>query len=113
MNYLMESLKYVAGDYYFIPSMAMIVICGLFVGSVIFNGDVQQIKKGIVVLLSYASLLVMVNYARIYPLFSTFSPEHSRQPLAGIVTILFVTIFYLLGMCWGVYVTKKAHAKII
>lgn len=107
MNFTIESLKYVAGDYYFVPSMAIIAMMGIFIGAVIYNGDVKEIKKVIAVVLTYAALLAMANLSRIIPLLGL--TKNNYQPLAGMVTLFFVTIFYVLGMGWGVYLTKKAH----
>lgn len=107
MNFTIESIKYVVGDHYFLPSMAVVTMMGIFIGAVIYNGDVKEVKKVIAVVLTYASLLAMANFSRIIPLLDT--AKTSYQPLAGITTLLFVTLFYVLGMGWGVYLTKKAH----
>ncbi len=107
MNFIIESTKYVTSDYYFLPSMAIVTMMGIFIGAIIYNGDVKEIRKATAVLLTYASLLIMVNYSRIIPLLSKSITNY--QPLAGIMTIVFVTLFYGLGMSWGVYLTKVAH----
>ena len=107
MNFTIESIKYVVSDYYFVPSMAIVTMMGIFIGAVIYNGDVKEIRKVIAVVLTYALLLAMANLSRIIPLLDT--AETSYQPFAGITTLLFVTLFYVLGMFWGVYLTKKAH----
>lgn len=109
MNFLIESIKYIVGDYYFIPSMGVVAMMGIFIGAIIYNGDVKEIKKGLAVLLTYASLLVMANISRILPILSY--TRNTYQPLAGMATIGFVTIFYFLGMILGVLITKKAHCN--
>jgi hypothetical protein len=81
-------------------------IMGIFIGSVIYNGDINGIKKMIVSLVCYASLIITVNFTRILPdlVFS-----QTGKPFASIWTVLLVTLFYLLGAYVGVVVTKKAH----
>ena len=105
-----ESATYVASDAYFLPSMAATAIIGLFVGAVVYDGCVQDLKKMLISLFSYATLIMMVTAERVIPSFydGVFRTHH---PFSGIATILSVTLFYLLGMVVGVWITNKAHPQ--
>jgi len=105
-----NSLLYVVADPFFWPSMAITVIIGIFIGSVVYDGCVQEIKKFMISMLAYVFMIVAVTTERIYPSLID-GVERVHNPFAGISTVLLVTIFYLLGMWLGVLVTKKAHPE--
>lgn len=109
MNYLLASLNYVTTDQFFWLAMGMTTVLGLFIGAVVYDGVIKDVKKVVIVLLSYVSILSFTNYARILPIIIKDGIHEQNQPLAGIVTILLVTFFYLLGMILGVFITNKAH----
>lgn len=109
MIYLTESFKYVTGDLFFLPSMAVVVIMSLFVGATVFNGDVKLLSKYIFTFFTYSLLLTFVNLTRIVPDIFNSPIVYIGKPLAGTLTNLFVTVAYLLGIYLGVLITKKAH----
>lgn len=111
INLFTDAFRYVINDSYFWLSMAFTTSCGVFVGSVLYDGVLREIKKAVVVLGSYAVLLVMTTLARVLPIVTSpgYHPSQSGQPMAGVVTILLVTTFYLFGIWLGVFITKKAH----
>lgn len=108
MEFITEATKYVFNDQYFWGSMAFVSMMGIFIGAIVYNGDLKELKKAIVMLVSYALLLIMVNLSRIIPILSGVANKH--QPMAGIVTIAIVTFFYLLGMQLGVVIVKHARS---
>lgn len=108
MNLILNSFIYVMSDGFFWPSMAITVMIGIFVGSTVYDGCVAEMKKMILSLFIYAGIIITVTSSRIFPsLFDGVNRVHN--PFSGIATILLVTIFYLLGMCLGVCITKHAH----
>jgi len=108
MQSLWESIIYVMTDNFFWPSMAVTVIIGMFIGSALYDGCVQEVRKMILSLMIYASLITAVTSERVIPLFydGVFRQHH---PFSGIATIILVTIFYLLGMWLGVFVTNQSN----
>jgi len=96
---------------FFWPAMAFTSMIGIFIGAVIYNGDVREIGKSIISLASYALLIILTITTRVGPDLGGISPEHYYMPFAGVMTILVVTAFYLLGMCIGVKIIKYAHHK--
>jgi hypothetical protein len=107
MNITLTLIKYVVSDSYFWPSMAFTTMVGLFIGAIIYNGDISQVKKMIASLLSYMVLIVTVNLTRVIPQVTS----DQIKPLASLVTIIFVTLFYLIGTYAGVLITKRANKK--
>lgn len=107
-NSLISSFAYVAKDSYFLPSMAITVIIGLFIGAVLYDGCVQEIKKLIISMLAYAIMIIAVTTERIIPSFFD-GVVRVHQPFAGVATVISITIFYVLGMVIGILVTKHAH----
>ncbi len=111
MELFLSSLKYITSDNFFWGSMAMVSIIGAFIGAVIYDGVLREVKKAIVVILAYAFLIITITSERVIPQLDRITSESLYMPFAGIETILIVTIFYSLGMFLGVYLTKKAHKK--
>jgi hypothetical protein len=109
MNFLVISYLYVISDPFFWATMSFTTMTGIFIGAVIYNGDVGQIKKFIASLGCYIILILSVNLSRIISQIEYDQPIVSPQPFASIVTIILVTIFYLLGMAIGVLLVKRAH----
>jgi len=109
MSYFLEALQYVYSDTYFLLSMSFTASTGIFIGALLYDGLLPEVKKGMVVLGSYAVLLSMTNFGRIMPIITGGTVHDVRQPFAGIATIIFVTIAYMIGMLIGVWITNKAH----
>jgi len=109
MELFLSSLKYITSDNFFWGSMAMVSIIGAFIGAVIYDGVLREVKKTIVVILAYAFLIITVTLERVIPQLDRITPESLYMPFAGIETILIITLFYILGMLLGVFLTKKAH----
>lgn len=111
MTYLWSSILYIIADEFFTIAMGLTTCIGLFIGATIFDGMLEQVKKAMIALGCYAVLIASTNASRIVPLITDNHINNDYQPLAGIATLLFVTIFYLLGMILGVFVTKMAHKR--
>jgi hypothetical protein len=92
--------------------MGFTTLIGIFIGSVIYDGDMDQIKKALIALSSYCLMLVVSTLTRVLPQIPIVEPIKTYQLFAGVTTILIVTFFYLLGMFLGVIITKKAHEEI-
>ena len=108
---LLNSFIYVISDVYFWPSMAVIVMIGIFIGSVLYDGCIKEIKKMVVSLSIYALLIITVTSERVIPDFADgrFIIHH---PFSGVSTVILVTLFYLIGTYLGVKITKHAHGGI-
>lgn len=111
MSIILATFSYVMSDPFFIPSMAFTVMVGIFIGAVIYNGDVKEIKKALVALSSYIILISAVNLSRTIPQILVVEAVNRQKPLASVVTTFLVSLFYLAGMAWGIRIVKKAHNK--
>jgi hypothetical protein len=112
MDYLIAATRYVVSDQYFLSSMAATTSIGIFIGAIIYNGDLRDLKKGIVSILAYVTVLSMAISTRVVPQLDELHDAMTKgQPFAGIVTILLVTAFYGFGMLLGVLLVKFAHKK--
>lgn len=109
MNYLFESLRYVMTDAYFLPAMGFTCAIGVFIGSLLYDGLLPEVKKAIISIISYAFLVSMTNFGRIVPIVLSGRVHEVKQPFAGIATLVFVTVYYILGMLLGVMITRHAH----
>ena len=109
MNLIQASCLYVFSDPFFWPSMAFTAIVGIFIGAVIHNGNMADVKKTLISLASYVLLIVSVDLSRILPEISVVNSPY--KPIAQLVTIAIVTVFYLMGLLLGVFLVKKARRK--
>lgn len=109
MDPITKSFFYVINGDFFWSAMSLTSIVGMFVGAVIYNGNLKEIKKALISLASYATLIMFTGTARIAPTLDTISQDNLHQVFAGRMTVCLVTIFYFIGMFIGVAVTKIAH----
>ena len=107
MNTFLLSLSYVISDPFFWPSMAFTTMIGIFLGAVVYDGELNQVRKFIISLFFYVILLITVNLTRAFPDIMVISEPY--KPLSSTVTTLIITLFYLLGVFLGVYIVKRAH----
>lgn len=108
LDSIYQSIIYVTSDSFFWPSMAITTMIGLFIGAVLYDGCIREIKKLIISMLAYAFMVITVTVERIVPSFFD-GVFRIHNPFAGTVTVLAVTLFYLLGMVIGILITKYAH----
>ncbi len=92
----------------------------MFVGSIIYNGELRMVMKGVVTVLSYALFLFIINADRVSNALAgkEVRPVDLIQAHAANATVIMVTIAYITGMVLGVMVTSHArkvqkHAKLI
>lgn len=107
-----DALMYVISFPYFWISMGVTVASSMFIGAILYNGDVRALVKGMVSLITYFALLMTVTVTRVnISLVSALSHDRSNDYMAyaGIVTLLIVTLFYVTGLLLGVFVVKKAR----
>jgi len=107
VSLFIESFKFVAGQTLFWQSMGFTTGMGIFVGVILFNGNSAQAKKGSLAILSYAAMLLWTTTMRILP--NAIEREFiytDGRPFAGIATIFYITIFWILGIIIGVNVFR-------
>ena len=104
---VLDSLKYVAGQNAFWESMGFTSAMATFVGVLLFNGNVDHAKRGTIAVFAYAIMLLWTTFARILPnaIERNFIYQDGRA-FASIVTIFYITVFWLFGILIGVNVFK-------
>ena len=109
MNTIYQTLLYVTSQHYFWPSMAFTVMIGIYIGAVVYDGVLREVKKLCLSLFVYMSLLLIVNLTRVIP--QTVGKDLPKlvSGYSQSVTIVLVTVFYFLGMYLGVRMVNKAH----
>ena len=108
---LYKAFLYVEGESYFWATMGMTTATAMFIGAMIYDGDLTQSKKGIVSVGSYALLLFWMIMSRVNEIVSVAPPVrvHPEYAYAGMVSIICVTIAWLLGIELGVFVFNKKY----
>jgi hypothetical protein len=111
---LYKSMIFVAQDEYFLLAMASVTVVAMLIGSVLYNGDLNQLKKASLTILTYGGLIAMTNVARIVnsPAGLVRAAMNQGQQFNGTVTILYVTLFYLFGIIIGVLIHWKVRHKL-
>lgn len=103
----MKSMEYVANQNLFWGSMGFTVAIAIFVGAMLFDGNIEQSKKGMVAVGTYAFMLVWTTGVRILPnaIERDFVYNDGRA-LASIATIVYITLFWMIGVMIGVNIFK-------
>jgi uncharacterized membrane protein YfcA len=109
MNSILQCFLYVTNDPFFWPSMAFTVIIGAYIGAVVYDGILKEVKKMMLSLSVYALMILTVDITRVIPQINAGLVNDVRKPIASVATIILVTIFYALGMYLGVKMVNKAH----
>jgi len=108
----MSQIKPLAIYYYissaplFWASMGMVVATAMFIGAMVYNGDLKKITKVLLSVLVYAFFLTAVTTNRLYFAFISGNFDDPVLAFAGVMTTVIVTLFYILGMFFGVLLVK-------
>ena len=102
---VLDALLYVINAPYFWPSMGFTTATSMFVGVLLHDGNLKQVAKAEVTLLTFAIFLIVTSIPRIFS--HDISAEHLPGALGGLTTIFCVTFFYTLGLLLGVLIAYK------
>lgn len=105
---IVQTINYVTNAPFFYQTMGITAATSIFVGASIYNGDVKNLSKGIITLGTYCFLLVLMTITRVV---SNLNIETPYKAYASLVTIIFLTIWYILGMVVGVYIVQKSRKR--
>jgi len=94
-----DSIKYVVTGYTFWQAMGWTSAIGMVIGRLMYNGDLKRMHKFFISFAVYLIFLIYTQLARIHGLEQINNPI---QASASIITILFVSFFYVFGMYLGV-----------
>lgn len=113
---ILDSIKYVTSANMFWSSMGFTTAVAMFVGSLIYQGCTTQAKKGIISVLAYAGMLIWVTSFRLFDTFTDqeIGPIQSQHPevaFAQLITICFLTVFWLFGIILGITLVHLTTKK--
>jgi hypothetical protein len=102
---------YTQGGPFFWPTMGMTSAVAMFTGAIIYDGDLNQVKKGLLSVGSYALLLFWMILARVQDALnnSLVDTNHPERALAGMISIVAITLAWLLGIELGVLVFNRKY----
>jgi len=110
---LKQAVIYVTNAPFFWGSMGFTVAIAMFSGVLLYDGHLNQIKKGFVSVVSYASIIFWVTISRV--LQTTSNPEfmnqtvHPEYAYAGAISLIFITLSWLLGILIGVLIFRYKY----
>jgi len=106
---LFEIIQYISTAPFFWSTMGIVTGIGMFVGSIIYNGDVKGIIKAVISLLFYIALLLSTSITRIYKVYCEVGFDSPTYAFSGMVTSIIVSLFYVTGMFAGVWITRQVR----
>lgn len=117
---ILDAIQYVVSAPFFWPAMGFTTATAMFIGVLLHDGNVKQVQKAEVTLLTFALFLIITTTPRILSHSENISAEHLPAVLGGVTTILVVTLFYSLGLMFGVLIaykragieTRRAHERL-
>lgn len=111
-NDIILTINYITGASFFYQTMGMTAAASIFLGAAFYNGEIKQMWKAVIVVITYASLLLLAITSRVNQALQDPSMPHNvHLAYASSITILFLTIYYILGLIIGVYTVQRAKRK--
>lgn len=117
MNYdfIKMAIDYVVSNPFFWGSMGFTSATAMFTGVLIYDGHLDQVKKGLISVLSYACLLFMTNALRVAETISNpsflYSTTEPHRVYASLVSLVATTIAWVFGLLLGVSVFRHKYSK--
>lgn len=113
MNNFLLGIHYVINAPFFYYGVSGTILGGFWIGASVYDGLLKETWKGIFVVLGYAVFLVLTTVPRVLNSISDTSIQHSNPGMeyAGLITIGFMALYYILGMLMGVYTIQRARRK--
>lgn len=109
---IISSINYITGASFFYPTMGMTAAASIFLGAAFYNGEIKQMWKAIIVVTTYASLLLLTITSRVVEsLNNPLMPHNTHLAYASTITIFFLTIYYILGIIIGVYTVQRVKRR--
>ena len=108
-----KTLPYIVKAPYFWASMGLITAVSMLLTALIFDHDIQEIKKATFAKFMFIIMLFYVTFSRVSAITSFHDAKNIPMIYAGIVTILVVTLFWFIGTFFGVLtlILTKKHNK--
>lgn len=102
---MLELINHIFSTPFIWPSLGMITSIGMFIGPLLYNGDLKAVYKALVSVGVFAFFLVIIMQSHILHVENKEWPC-SLQPL---IFVTLVGVSYVLGLLIGIYIFRKAH----
>lgn len=90
----------------------MTAAASIFLGAAFYNGEIKQMWKAVIVVCTYAALLLLAITSRVAEALNNPSLPHTTHlAYASSITIFFLTAYYILGLIIGVYTVQRAKRR--
>lgn len=106
---LFEVIKYVTNAPMFWGSMGFTTAIAMFIGALVYDGELEQASKGVFSVVSYVIMLLWVMISRVLSSLNTVGLNEPAKAWAGTLTILLITIFWLIGILLGVLILRTKY----
>lgn len=105
---LPETVAYVTSAPYFWLSMGIAASMAIFIGAIIYDGKMKELSKGLISLTAYVFLLLQIIVTRVSANYTQLHAAlREEQIYANVVSVLLLTIFFVVGLCIGICVSSR------
>lgn len=102
-------ILYVVNSPGFWGSMGFTTATSMLVGALLYDGRLEEFKKGVITITTYGFFIFITMTSRIAPQIQQLDPDKIQIAWGGTVTVFIVTIFYVLGLGLGVSCFRVPH----
>ena len=114
-NFIMAfpaSVAYISSAPYFWISMGMTTGIAMFIGAIIYDGELEYAWKGLLGIGMYSFFLFQVMFTRVnYNYVQITKTLNAGQAYANLTTVVVVSLFWTIGVLFGVLVSSRFHGN--
>src|SRR3990167_8523840 len=107
------ALLYVTDAPFFWGSMGFTSAIAMFTGVLLYDGHLNQIRKGLVSVLSYASMVFWITTSRVltpeHIQFLKTQSVHPEYAFAGLISLISITFSWIFGIVLGVLIFRVKY----
>jgi len=112
LSLLKDIFVYITNAPLFWGSMGFTTAIAMFVGATIFDGHIEQAKKGMVAVGTYVFMLLWVTILRVNDtIIHSKIPTRNQMAYAGVATIFVISFFWVFGVFIGVFILNLRERK--
>lgn len=111
ISILTSTVNYVTSAPYFWVTMGMITGLSMFIGAIIFDGDLSIASKAMIGLGSYIFFVIQTQLVRIGNALQNNMIRHSEPFMfyASNATLIIISLFWIFGVLLGVFISSRVH----
>lgn len=109
MREIIDILIYISRAPYFYLSIGSLTGIAMFVGAILYDGDLTYASKGLISVGIYGFFIFQMNVTRLNNTLTISNIGFDPKAYAATATTIIITIFWLFGVLLGVYISKKVR----